>query len=413
MEKLYGLLGRKLGHSFSVPIHNYFGCHNYRLYEVEPDALEGFLRQPNIGGVNVTIPYKLDAMRLCDELDESAVSVGAVNVVVNRGGRLIGYNTDKYGFEYAMKSAGFDVRGKKVLVLGSGGASKAVQAGLKSLGAGETIVISRSGENNYGNLNRQTGNLFIINTTPVGMYPDCELSPLPRSFFEEHSIEGVLDVIYNPLRTRLILECGVPSASGLSMLVAQAKAADELFFDTSIDDELINKCLNMLRRERENIVLIGMPGCGKTTVGREIAKLSGRPFVDIDEYITNREKRSPSEIIRSDGENTFREIETDAMRDVLRVGGQVVATGGGAVERSENMYSMRQNGTVYWLKTPLELLKTDDRPLSSGGIEKVKQLWERRKGMYESMSDCAVDTDATGELAAAEIWRKFNEDTCN
>ena len=408
-EKIYGLLGRKLGHSFSVQIHAALGTPNYRLIELEPDDLAGFLRRDDIGGLNVTIPYKRDVIPLCAHMDSDAADIGAVNTIVPRPDGLHAYNTDKFGFEYAVKRAGMDFNGKKVLILGSGGTSHTAQAAARSLGAGEIIVVSRSGEDNYDNLYRHADAGIVVNTTPVGMYPNCPDAPVSLELFPECS--GVMDVVYNPLRTGLILQArrrGIPCAGGLDMLVAQAKASEELFFSRTIDDGVIASISDKLLLDNTNIVLIGMPGSGKSSVGRALARLTGRELIDMDDYITDSFGTSPAQIINAQGEKAFRAIETQALVQVCGKGGNIIATGGGVVTVPENYDLLHQNGRVYCLTRPLELLPTCGRPLSAGpgGLD---ALYEVRRPLYRQFADLIVDNNGSIADAAKYIWRNLNE----
>ncbi len=405
---IYGLVGRKLGHSFSVPIHRHMGCEDYALYELEPEALGDFLRRPDIGGLNVTIPYKQDVIPLLDRVDDAAREIGAVNTVVNRNGALWGFNTDKYGFEYAAKSAGIDFSGKKTVILGSGGTSRTARAAAKALGAGEIVVVSRSGEDNYENLSRHADAAILVNTTPVGMSPNCPDAPVSLKAFP--NLTGVFDVIFNPLKTALVLEAearGIPHADSLMMLTAQAKAAEELFFGKTIDDAVIDDFTQTLRRDALNIVLIGMPGCGKTTVGRMLSRMTGRPLVDMDQYIAGTEGRSPAELISSLGEDAFRRIETAALREVTKKSGQIITTGGGVVTREENYVLLHQNGRVYCLTRSLDQLSTRNRPLSQGP-DALRNLLRVRKPLYQRFMDVKISNAGPVRVTAERIWRNFN-----
>ncbi len=409
---IYGLIGRKLGHSFSVPIHEYMGNKDYRLYPLEPEELEGFLRRDDLGGVNVTIPYKRDVIPFCDELDERARAIGAVNTVVRRGGRLIGFNTDITGFEMAVRRAGLDFSGRKVVILGSGGTSRTAREAARELGAGEIAVISRSGEDNYENLWKHQDAGIVVNTTPVGMSPDCPAAPLSLDAFPE--CEGVMDVIYNPLRTALVMEAeerGIPACGGLVMLVAQAKAAEELFFSSAIPDSKVEKYCEILSRRATDLVIIGMPGSGKTTLGRLLSGLSGRELVDVDAEIAVREGRTPEEIITQDGETAFRDIEHRVLEDVMRTGGRIVATGGGAVTRPDNYPLLHQNGRIYCITREAEYLATAGRPLS-GDLDALREMEERRRGMYRRFMDVEIENTGRPDETAKRIWRDFCENTC-
>ena len=408
-EKIYGLLGRRLGHSWSVPIHQALGCEDYRLIELEPEQLGDFLRREDIGGLNVTIPYKRDVMAFCDVIDEGAKAIGSVNTIVRREGKLYGYNTDIDGFLYMLRRADISLAGKKVLILGSGGASLTAQAAARREGAREVVVVSRSGPDNYENLPQRHGDAeVLVNTTPVGMWPDMAGRPVDLFVFPD--MEAVADVIYNPGRTGLLLQAkkgGLRRTGGLPMLVAQAKRAEELFFDKAIPDGETENIIAQLWRDRTNLVLVGMPGCGKTTVGRALARLSGKPFVDLDERIVDSAGASIPEIFAQEGEETFRHLESLVLDDVCTQGGQVIATGGGAVLQAENRAAMRRTGRVYFLRRALEELPTDGRPLSQKGS--LEEMYRARKPLYSAAADVVIDNNVALEETAELIWRDFCE----
>ena len=387
-----GLLGKKLGHSYSPQIHSHLGDYSYDLFEKTPEELEDFLRHGDFTGLNVTIPYKKDVIPFCDELSDRAQKIGAVNTIVRRpDGTLIGHNTDYFGFQSMVARSGLKVVGKKVLVLGSGGASATAVAVLRELGA-DVVVISRKGENNYGNLNKHTDASVIVNTTPVGMYPNTGVSPVELDLFP--ALEGVLDIVYNPSRTQLLLDAerkGLITENGLWMLVAQAKESAEWFTDRQINDDRIGKIHEILRKQMENIVLVGMPGCGKSTVGGMLAALLHKKFVDIDAEIVKQAGMSIPEIFQKSGEDGFREWETQVLTQIGKESGLVIATGGGAVTRSENYPLVHQNGRIVWLKRSIHSLPTDDRPLSQKN--RLEEMYAVRKPMYEAFSDCAVVND--------------------
>lgn len=410
-EKVYGLLGRKLGHSWSVPIHQALGCEDYRLIELEPEELGDFLRREDIGGLNVTIPYKRDVMAFCDVIDEGAKAIGSVNTIVRREGKLYGYNTDIDGFLYMLRRARISLMGKKVVVLGSGGASLTAQAAAKREGAREVVVVSRAGPDNYENLPQRHGDAeALVNTTPVGMWPD--MTGRPVDLFAFPDMEAVADVIYNPGRTGLLLQAkkgGLRRAGGLPMLVAQAKRAEELFFDKVIPDGETENIITQLWRDRTNLVLVGMPGCGKTTVGRALARLSGKPFVDLDEEIVRRADKPIPEIFRTEGEEAFRALEAQALAEICAQSGQVIATGGGAVLRTENRAAMRRTGWVYFLRRALEELPTDGRPLSQKGS--LEEMYRVRKPLYSAAADVVIDNSVALEETAELIWRDFCENS--
>ena len=390
----YGLLGEKLGHSFSPQIHRDLAGYDYQLLPTPPEAVEDLFARRAFQGLNVTIPYKRTVMPLCDEIDPRAAAIGAVNTVVNRNGRLTGYNTDIDGFLYMARRAGVDMAGKKVVILGSGGTSRTARAAAGELGAREIVTVSRHGEDNYQNLSRHADAQVLVNTTPVGMYPNWGQSPVSLESFP--ALEGVLDVVYNPLRTALLLQAeerGLPRSCGLPMLVAQAKRAAELFTGQNIDDSRAEAVLHGLRGQLTNIVLIGMPGCGKTTVGRALAGKLGRTFVDLDEEIVRRAGMSIPEIFAREGEAGFRERESALVREFGERTGLVVSTGGGVVTRRENYIPLKQNGLLLHLRRDPAALPTDGRPLSQATAP--EELWRRRAPLYAAFADGEIDNNGT------------------
>ena len=406
-EKIYGLLGRKLGHSWSAPIHKALGCDSYHMIELEPEQLGDFLRREDIGGLNVTMPYKRDVMPFCDVIDEGAQAIGSVNTLVRRGGKLYGYNTDIDGFLYTARRSKIEFAGRKVLVLGSGGASLTAQAGAKREGAREVAVISRSGPDSYESLTQRHGDgEIVVNTTPVGMWPDLEGRPLDLKSLPR--LEAVLDVIYNPTRTSLLLqaeELDLRRAGGLPMLVAQAVRAEELFFEREFPSSENERILSQLWQDRTNLVLVGMPGCGKTAVGQALAQLSGRPLVDLDGEIVKRAGKPIPEMFAQEGEEAFRALEAETLAEVCAQGGQVVATGGGAVLREDNRAAMRRTGRVYFLRRDLDLLPTDGRPLSQAGS--LEEMYRARRPLYQAAADVVIDNSVVLEQTAQLIWRDF------
>ena len=408
-ERVYGLVGRRLGHSWSVPIHAALGCKGYRLIELEPDALASFLARPDIGGLNVTIPYKRDVMSLCDAIDPAAEAIGSVNTIVRGAdGRLTGCNTDIDGFLYMARRAGISLAGRKVVILGSGGASLTARAAARREGAAEIIVISRSGPDNYENLSRHADAEILVNTTPVGMYPGNGAAPVDLNAFPH--LTGVLDVIYNPRRTALLLQGsarGIPCSDGLPMLVAQAKRAEELFTGQSIPDSENERILSQLRREMTNLVLIGMPGSGKTTVGEALARLTGREAIDLDARTEEAAGRSIPEIFAREGESGFRAREAAAAAEAGKRTGVILLTGGGIVKTAANYAALHQNGRIYQLVRDLSLLPTEGRPLSQGAD--LGAMWRERAPLYRRFRDAEIDNNGAVEDTAAAIWRDFCE----
>jgi len=397
-----GLLGRKLAHSYSPQIHSYLGSYSYELFEREPENIGSFLQNGDFTAINVTIPYKKDVMPYCAELTDCARKMGAVNTIVRRpDGSLIGHNTDYFGLHYTFRRMGIPLCGKKVLVLGSGGASVTTVIVLRELGA-NVVIISRSGENNYTNLHLHQDAAMIVNTTPVGMYPNAGSSPIELDIFPD--LEGVLDIIYNPARTKLLLDAAernIPCENGLWMLVAQAKEAAEWFTGTKISDAVIPSIYAKMCKRMENIVLIGMPGCGKSTVGTLLAQRLGRHFVDADAEIVLKTGMPIPAFFEAHGEAGFRKIETQVLAELGQRSALVIATGGGCVTKPENYPLLHQNGTIYWLQRDIASLPTDGRPLSQ--TERLEEMYRIRKPLYERFSDHTVSNTGTVEAAVNTI----------
>ena len=407
MKVRSGLLGRKLSHSYSPEIHGLLGDYEYRLFEMEEKDVPAFLREGDFTGVNVTIPYKKTVLPYMSSLSRAAETTGSVNTIIRAAdGSLFGDNTDVYGFSHAVASAGIEAAGKKALVLGSGGASASVIAALGDLGA-EAVVISRTGENNYGNISRHYDAEILVNTTPVGMYPGNGETPLCLRGFSR--LEAVFDLIYNPARTALLAEAeslGIRCVNGLRMLVAQAKKSSGLFTGRELPDEVIDSVVSAIESRSRNIILVGMPGCGKSSVGKALAGITGRTHIDADGEITALYGKKPSEIILSEGEERFRSIETDVLRETGRRSGVIISTGGGAVTREENYYPLHQNGVIIWLKRDIEKLPLGDRPVSrSRGL---RELYGERRQLYERFADARVDSADTVEETAKRVLAAFD-----
>ena len=410
-EKIYGLIGETLKHSWSVPIHRALGCDSYQLYELKPEELGAFLSKNRIGGLNVTIPYKKAVIPYCASIDPYAESIGSVNTLVpDEVGKLHGFNTDALGLSYIARRSGISFQDAKVVVLGSGGTSLTARAVARNEGAREIIVISRNGENNYENLSRHADADILINTTPVGMYPHNGECLVDLKAFS--ALRGVLDVVYNPARTALLLQAeglGIPHSDGLPMLVAQAVAAEETFFGLKIDDTEIERITTMLRRDMTNIVLIGMPGSGKSTIGAALAQKTGREMIDIDAGIVKTAGCSIPEIFSREGEDAFRKLESEEVRKAGKETGKIIMTGGGVVTREENYAPLHQNGRIYQLGRDLSKLPVDGRPISQK--TSAEELYRKRAPLYAAFRDVLVDNDGTVEDTVEAIWRDFNENT--
>ena len=397
-----GLLGRTLGHSYSPAIHAQLGDYQYALYEKEPEELEDFLLHGDFHGLNVTIPYKKAVVPYCARLSHKARVLGSVNTLVRMpDGTLYGDNTDYDGFLSMVRTSGVDVCGKKALVLGSGGASVTVCAVLESLGA-EVVVISRHGTYNYVNLDLHADAAIIANTTPVGMYPHNGSAPLDLKMFPR--CEVVYDIVYNPERTALMLQAetlGIPAYGGLHMLVAQAKRASEIWQDKTIPHSETTRIESLLRRDMRNIVLIGMPGCGKTTVAAALGEALGREVCDSDALIEKLAGMPIPQIFAQQGEDAFRRLETQAIAELSKRSGIILATGGGCVTRAENYPLLHQNSAIFWLQRDLSQLPTDGRPLSQTG--KLEAMYAVRRPLYERFADVTIDNNGPLEDAVNAI----------
>ena len=407
----YGLIGEKLGHSYSQMIHARLADYRYELKEVAPERLDAFIEARNFRGLNVTIPYKQAVMKHCAELSPEAMEVGSVNTLIVRpDGSLFGHNTDIDGFIYMLRRGEIDPAGAKAVILGSGGTSLTARAALTRLGAREIVTVSRKGPVDYAALYAEHADAeILVNATPVGMYPKNGASPVELDRLPK--VRGVADVIYNPEKTALILAAqakGIPAVSGLSMLVAQAREAAELFAGHAIPAGRVEDIVSEIGAQTLNLILVGMPGCGKSTLGQAVAAALQREFVDCDAEIVRRAGKSIPEIFAQDGEGAFRALESGVLADVCRGHGLVISTGGGAVLREENRDAMRQNGRVCLIRRALALLPRDGRPLSASE-DAVARLWEARRAAYETAADFPVENDGTVEEAAEKIREGFYE----
>lgn len=408
----YGLIGERLSHSFSKEIHEALGGYEYEIVEIAREELDAFMKKRDFTAINVTIPYKEAVIPYLDYVSDQAREIGAVNTIVNREGRLFGYNTDFSGMTDLINKAKIEIKGKKALVLGTGGTSKTATAVLSALGARETILVSRSerdGAITYTEaLEKHSDADVIVNTTPVGMYPNIDGLPLDLSEFPR--LSGAVDAIYNPLRTRFVQlaeEREANAEGGLYMLVAQGVRASEIFLGREYPEGTSEKLYEKILRSKENIVLSGMPASGKTTVGRLLAERLDRPFIDLDEEIVKTAGKPITEIFAEGGESLFRDIEAKVIQNVAKISGAVIATGGGAILRDENVRLLKQNGRIYFLDRPIEqLLPTEDRPLASNA-DAIAKRYNERYERYLSTSDVRVENGGTAEDAADIIGGDF------
>lgn len=411
--KRYGCIGKKLTHSFSKEIHAKLADYEYELIELNEDKIESFFREKNFSAINVTIPYKQTVIPYLDSLSNVAKRIGAVNTIVNKNGKLHGYNTDYYGMKALVEKIGIDIKGKKVLILGTGGTSKTARVLAEDMGASDVITVSRKKSENYVTYEEAVNNHsdadVIINTTPSGMYPDCDSVPIDISAFGK--IEGIVDAVYNPLRTNLVLNAetkGIKAEGGLYMLVMQAVVAVEKFLDTEIPKTVADNVYASVFASKENIVLTGMPGSGKSTVGK-LLTVDGFTFADTDEEIEKRCGCTIKELIKNKGEKYFRDIETQVIKDVSSEGCQIISTGGGAVLREENIRSLKRNGKLFFINADFgRLLPTDSRPLSDTA-DKLKILYDERIDIYKNTADVTVPDMATPKDEAEFILKTRTE----
>ena len=404
----FGLLGRTLGHSFSPRIHSALGNTNYELFEREPSQLQEFFADPELQGINITIPYKVNALEACDVVDPRAERIGCVNTMVRKDGKWHGYNTDYDGFVFTLQHAGIDVSDKECIILGDGASSATVHVALEDLGAKNIVHLSRKTAPFYGDApNYYETAQIIINCTPIGMYPHNPANLIDITQFSK--LEGVVDLIYNPRRTILLLQAEmmeIPHCDGLPFLVAQGVEAAKYFQGESFGTKEIEQILHDMRREKENIILIGMPGVGKTTVGKALGKEMGRTCVDVDHEL-EKEIGDISTYITEQGEPAFREKEAEMIAKFGTQTGLIISTGGGCVTVPKNFAHLRQNGRIYQLTQPVENLSTSGRVLSSGGIERLRELEATRTPMYESFAQCIVEHNRNAPETVSAILEDF------
>ncbi len=417
----YGCIGEHLTHSFSAEIHRALADYSYEIKEIAPEELDCFLQTRDFCGINVTIPYKEKVIPHLFFLSEQAKAIGAVNTIVNRGGKLYGYNTDFYGMSALIERLGLSLAGKKVAVLGSGGTSRTALAVARAMQAKTVLCVSRGGRGDsvsYEALYRDHSDLqIVINTTPCGMYPYPDgkdgMSAAAIDISAFPSLEGVVDAVYNPLRPQLILDAkarGIPAEGGLFMLVAQAVRASEIFLDITYPKEILEKVYRAVLKEKETIVLIGMPGCGKSTVGKLLAERLHRELFDLDAAIAETAGKSIPEIFDAEGEAGFREIETRVLKEqAAQKSGLILATGGGAILKDENVNAMKRNGKLYFLDRPLaDLLPTADRPLASSA-EAIRKRYAERYDRYLAVADERIAVTGRPEEVAERIERNWKE----
>lgn len=414
----YGCIGEHLGHSFSKEIHNALADYDYQLKELSPEELKGFFEEKSFKAINVTIPYKLDVIQYLDWISEEAKAINAVNTIVNKNGKLYGYNTDFYGLKGLIERQGVTLEGKSVVILGSGGTSNTAYAVAKSMGASSVLKVSREARKGYITYSQLYENHsrvdVIINTTPCGMYPNTGKSAVELDKLQ--GVQAVFDAVYNPLSSRLVLDAkakGITAVGGLYMLVSQAAYAVEKFIDAPVDAQRVEEIFRNLYKDKMNIVLIGMPASGKSTVGKALAESLSKAFVDSDASIVEADGRSIPEIFSQSGENAFRKIESDVIYELSKGNKKIIATGGGAVLNKKNIENLKGNGRVYFIDRPLELLvTTDDRPLSSNRAD-LEKRYNERYSLYTEYADVCIDGSGAVEEVAKRIEADYYGYTCD
>lgn len=405
--KIY-LIAKKLSHSFSKPIHNELSDYSYEYMELLEEEVEGFLLKKDFDGLNVTIPYKEKVMPYLDYISPEAQKIGSVNTIVKKGSKLFGYNTDYYGFCYELEEARANLKGKDVVILGTGGTAKTAKCVSEDMGAKRVRTVT-SGELRAGDTEKYLDAQIVINATPVGMYPNTLVAPVDISLFKK--CEAVLDVIYNPSKTKLIMDAqrlGLKTANGLGMLVAQAKRACELFKERAVEDTEIARIKKKIESKTKNILLVGMPGCGKSTVGKELSKRLGRAFYDCDDEISKLGK-TPAELIEEYGEEHMRKIESEVLSSLCKESSLIIATGGGAVTKERNFDIIKQNATVVFIERPLKFLSTRGRPLSQGGIDTLEKMYAIRYPLYKKIADFSVESQRTWQETTSLIENELNK----
>lgn len=403
-----GLLGERLGHSFSPQIHKELADYSYELFEISAENIPSFLSSDRFDAINVTIPYKKTVMPYLSKITDEALRIGSVNTITRlQDGSLCGDNTDYFGFSHMVEKSRIQIKDRKVLILGSGGASETARTVCTDMGAGDIVIISRNGVNNYTNISKHYDAEVIINTTPVGMYPNNGTAAVNLSEFP--CLEGVLDMIYNPSRTKFLLDAqklNIPNINGLCMLVAQAKRACEIFLNKNIPNKEIDRISTKIENETQNLILIGMPGCGKTTVGMALAEALGRKFIDTDEMITQKLGITIPEIFARHGEDFFRRVEHECICEAGKQSGKIIATGGGVVTRDENYEPLHQNGTIFFINRKIDDLPTDGRPISQ--TTNLTALYQKRLPLYRRFCDMEVGNDRPLEQTVCEIIKLYN-----